>query len=249
MEHGGSGMKLDEHFLLGSKQTKETIEGLFALKTELADAGLEYNNVSSDLFKFIELLEELGFTSEKTKAILANGGVGGGGELDKMNPLLRTGIGLTKKFSDGFAELFVRLRDEDGALVSFGEKFKKFARQFLTQIAVMILQAAIFAALLSIVFPGASVGGAGLGGFKTNFLDLLGGGSGVLAGRAKGGPVAGNTPYLVGEQGPELFMSGASGTIIPNHAMGGGSSIPDVRISGNDLLIVFNKAQRRKNLR
>ena len=70
-----------------------------------------------------------------------------------------------------------------------------------------------------------------------------------LSGRANGGPVAGNRPYLVGEQGPELFMSGASGTIIPNHAMGGGTSIPDVRISGNDLLIVFDRANRRQNRR
>jgi hypothetical protein len=27
---------------------------------------------------------------------------------------------------------------------------------------------------------------------------------------------------MVGEQGPELFMSGTNGTIIPNHRLGGG---------------------------
>ena len=46
--------------------------------------------------------------------------------------------------------------------------------------------------------------------------------------RATGGPVASNTPYIVGEVGPELFVPSASGTIIPNHAlkpaMGGGNS-------------------------
>jgi len=40
-------------------------------------------------------------------------------------------------------------------------------------------------------------------------------------GKANGGPVSGGRPYTVGERGPELFVPGASGTIIPNHAMGG----------------------------
>jgi tape measure domain-containing protein len=40
-----------------------------------------------------------------------------------------------------------------------------------------------------------------------------------LVGKAAGGPVAGGTPYVVGEKGPELFVPGASGTIIPNDAM------------------------------
>ena len=35
-------------------------------------------------------------------------------------------------------------------------------------------------------------------------------------GRASGGPVSANTPYMVGEKGPELFMPSGSGTIIPN---------------------------------
>ena len=28
-------------------------------------------------------------------------------------------------------------------------------------------------------------------------------------------------PYLVGERGPELFIPGAQGTVVPNNAMGG----------------------------
>jgi phage-related minor tail protein len=31
--------------------------------------------------------------------------------------------------------------------------------------------------------------------------------------------------YLVGERGPELFVPGASGTIIPNNQMGGGNKV------------------------
>lgn len=43
----------------------------------------------------------------------------------------------------------------------------------------------------------------------------------VGAGRASGGPVSANTPYMVGERGPELFMPSGAGTIIPNHSLGG----------------------------
>ena len=45
--------------------------------------------------------------------------------------------------------------------------------------------------------------------------------------RARGGSVAKNSPYMVGEQGPELFIPGGSGTIIPNRNLSssdGGSS-------------------------
>ena len=38
---------------------------------------------------------------------------------------------------------------------------------------------------------------------------------------ANGGPVSGGTAYMVGERGPELFVPGRSGTIIPNERMGG----------------------------
>lgn len=48
--------------------------------------------------------------------------------------------------------------------------------------------------------------------------------------RAAGGPVAAGAPYIVGENGPELFMSSRSGSIIPNGgvATGGGSAVINV---------------------
>lgn len=71
----------------------------------------------------------------------------------------------------------------------------------------------------------------------TSFFGAFAGGSGIvgqfasaaLAGlqpRAKGGPVTGSTPYLVGERGPEMFIPGTGGTIVPNGGgMGGGVSV------------------------
>jgi hypothetical protein len=47
----------------------------------------------------------------------------------------------------------------------------------------------------------------------------------AIMGKASGGPVNGMTPYLVGEQGPELFVPRGAGTIIPNGQMGGGAAV------------------------
>jgi phage-related minor tail protein len=43
--------------------------------------------------------------------------------------------------------------------------------------------------------------------------------------RAAADPVAAKQTYLVGERGPELFSPGTSGSIVPNHQLGGGVTI------------------------
>lgn len=43
---------------------------------------------------------------------------------------------------------------------------------------------------------------------------------------ASGGPVAGGGTYLVGERGPEMFVPGRNGRVIPNHDLGGGAVGP-----------------------
>ena len=69
-------------------------------------------------------------------------------------------------------------------------------------------------------------GGGGTSSGVGNFFSMLSG----IPGRASGGPVAANTPYMVGENGPELFLSKNAGTIIPNGQLsgsrsGGGTSV------------------------
>ena len=74
----------------------------------------------------------------------------------------------------------------------------------------------------------------GISSMFGSFGGLFGGGPAPLgnmggagfSGRASGGSVTQNTPYMVGERGAELFVPQRSGTIIPNHnlseVMGGG---------------------------
>jgi lambda family phage tail tape measure protein len=61
----------------------------------------------------------------------------------------------------------------------------------------------------------------------TSFLGG-GGGGGLFGGAiipgflAAGGPAQSNTPYIVGERGPELFVPNNAGRVIPNNRLGGG---------------------------
>ena len=64
------------------------------------------------------------------------------------------------------------------------------------------------------------------------------GGGGLLGSifKAKGGPVKGGGSYIVGERGPEMFSPGVSGTITPNHALGGSTTVVvNVDASGSNI--------------
>ena len=53
--------------------------------------------------------------------------------------------------------------------------------------------------------------------------------------KALGGAVAAGRSYLVGERGPELFVPGAQGNIVPNNAMGGANIVVNVDASGTEV--------------
>jgi hypothetical protein len=57
-----------------------------------------------------------------------------------------------------------------------------------------------------------------------------------LPGKAAGGPVLPNTPYIVGERGPEVFLPKSAGNIVPNNKLGssGGSGL------GGGTSVVYN---------
>jgi len=68
-----------------------------------------------------------------------------------------------------------------------------------------------------------------LGNFGSTgvFGGLLGDLAGSVFGgpRANGGPVVPGRAYLVGERGPEIVVPRSAGNVVPNHAMGGGTSV------------------------
>ena len=64
----------------------------------------------------------------------------------------------------------------------------------------------------------------------------VGGVIGKIPGMASGGPVSQGQAYVVGERGPELFVPGRNGTIIPNTSTpglasgGGGGTVVNVNL-------------------
>jgi hypothetical protein len=80
------------------------------------------------------------------------------------------------------------------------------------------------------LFSGFNFGGGG--GSTGPNVDLVGQ---YMGERALGGPVGAGQPYMVGERGPELFVPGAQGNIVPNNAMGSTSVVVNVDASGTEV--------------
>ena len=69
-----------------------------------------------------------------------------------------------------------------------------------------------------------------------------------LPGKALGGPIQANRPYIVGELGPEIVVPNSSGTVIPNNMIGGGTSgsstVVNVNVTSSDPQEVVKALQR-----
>jgi len=90
--------------------------------------------------------------------------------------------------------------------------FKSLARSIIQDLIAIQLRASA-TGLFKSLFGMYASGGFGTGNSFGN-QDL----GGFLA---DGGSANANTPYVVGERGPELFVPRSSGTVIPNHALAG----------------------------
>jgi hypothetical protein len=185
-------------------------------------------------------------------------GVSGGGSIaamvqemqDGLNSLLApanqvqlaaTAIG--DSFATSFKDIVSGTKSAQEAIADF---FNRIANALLDYVALAIAQ--YIALGIARIFAGgdplATAGGAltGTGALATPIPGLAIGGA-----RANGGPVRGGTPYIVGERGPELFVPGRSGTIVPNNQLGGdnvnvvvnvdakGTSVQGNNQTGNEL--------------
>ena len=122
-------------------------------------------------------------------------------------------------------------RTVEGALLravrtgKFGfEELKATALSVLDQIARLALRQGV-----------GTVGDGGL-------LGLLGGLASGLPGRATGGPVSPDRPYLVGERGPEVFRPHGAGTVEPL-GVGGGMTVNVMVQGGGADSLVRSEAQ------
>jgi len=121
-----------------------------------------------------------------------------------------------EKVREGLGDAAVRgVKSLEDALVdvtmgaaSAKDAFKSMARSIIADLIRIQIQQ-------SITKPLAAAMGGG------NFLSTIG--SALFGGgKAIGGSVRANTPYMVGERGAEMFVPNSSGTIVPNNKLGGG---------------------------
>jgi tape measure domain-containing protein len=106
--------------------------------------------------------------------------------------------GLGQTIATGVTDMLTAAMDKTKSLA-------EVASNMLRNLANQLLQVAVNTALFSL-FPGSSF-------FKG------------LPRFADGGSISGGKPAIVGERGPELFMPGRSGSIVPNNALGGNITV------------------------
>ena len=117
-----------------------------------------------------------------------------------------------KQVNDLFTHAFQGMED---AMVSFVKTGKLDFSSLADSIISDLIRIQVRQAMASLMPSGAAITSS-IGGF---FGSIFGGG------KAVGGDVAAGTTYLVGENGPELLTMGASGSITPNSALGGGVQV------------------------
>jgi tape measure domain-containing protein len=126
--------------------------------------------------------------------------------------------------TNGIAEMVAGTKSAEQVFVDFltsiANALLDTAKQMITQyIAIGVAR----------MFAGIGGGTSGLNFTPVNSLPSLGSFNPLPVNfggpMAAGGSVAGGTAYMVGERGPELFMPGRSGTIIPNNQLGSGVNV------------------------
>lgn len=149
---------------------------------------------------------------------------------------------ITNTLAPAFDNLINAIGRGENAFQAFGEGVK----QVLVQVISKLVQTALLAAALSLI-PG---GVGGVKGFGAIFSSLLGFGGA----RASGGPVSFGKSYLVGENGPELFVPSNSGSIMNGNQVaamsysGGGSSSGGRQIiRGQNIILSYARTNRAQN--
>jgi hypothetical protein len=199
--------------LRGQGFTPEQIGTITAKKTELAAPKTDQQNITEKIGTLKDEIADL--TSISNIAITSAEGIG-------------------NAFAQSFQGLISGTMTAKEALGSFfksvADMFLEMAAQIIAkQITMIILQTILKAlgAVGGIQSAGSSAGSSAFGGsgptFNPGAFSMP-----QLAGRAVGGPVTSQQPYMVGERGPELFVPGTGGSVVSNgdlrSAMNGGSN-------------------------
>ena len=153
---------------------------------------------------------------------------------DGLVDSIKAAIDDTRTLGDALASMLNRLSDQFLQLAA-NMAFYGNAQGTLRNAQGQRTGGGIFGTILNAILPGPSapLPTDSFAGVSNDVLDsVLGSVSGE---KALGGPVSSGRSYLVGERGPELFVPGAQGNIVPNNAMGSTSVVVNVDASGTEV--------------
>ena len=144
----------------------------------------------------------------------------------RFNEALAIAVPVTDSLFNGLTEVISGTKTAEQA-------FADFLRSISSMLADAAKQMIATYIAIGVARMFAGMGGGGGNAINTNSLNEIKKLSGVgastdvsgLIPRANGGSVGTGQSYLVGERGPELFVPRSSGTIVPNDAMGGSTSV------------------------
>jgi TP901 family phage tail tape measure protein len=133
---------------------------------------------------------------------------------------------------------------------NWGASLQQIASSVLVDIAnqlirIYVIEQAV-SAIKSFLSPFNPSTPLGAGGGMVGKFGTFGPNYGIAQHRAIGGPVSAGTPYMVGERGPELFMPSRGGSIIPNNALGGGSTSVVVNVDASGSNVQGDQAQGKQ---
>ena len=172
-------------------------------------------------------------------------------ELTKLSTQVITAAeGIGEAFGNSFKGMITGAMTAQDALSNFFSSLADYFADMATRMIAKWLEMQIIGLAQSLL-PGSSLlfpqgvgnfsSAFGAGGPSFNQSFAFGGF------RAAGGPVRGATPYVVGERGPELFVPGSSGSIVPNNQLGsmGGDVSVVVNVDANGSQVQGNENQAK----
>ena len=153
---------------------------------------------------------------------------------DGLVDSIKAAIDDTRTLGDALASMLNRLSDQFLQLAA-NMAFYGNAQGTFRNAQGQRTGGGIFGTILNAILPGPSapLPTDSFAGVSNDVLDSVL--SSVSGEKALGGPVSSGRSYLVGERGPELFVPGAQGNIVPNNAMGSTSIVVNVDASGTEV--------------
>jgi len=204
-------------------QMPPRMRNLQAVVSGSSDALDDFNN---EALSSAELLEKVIKTGERGEPLFN----GWQKSLDSVNSALKDNL------SDSLTDV---LMDVESLSDAFSALADQIARTVMQQTVADPLSNAITGGIGDILSGGFGGGTTPTGGAPVDVR-------GIGPARANGGNVYGDKAHIVGERGPELFVPGQDGRIMPNSQMGGSGDVTvNIINQGGEQMEAQKQDQRR----